>query len=463
LDPKGGIMNPNKMTITVIFLVFLFVPMGYANDISDSVDAKLKAAKRYLEGVSIATITDNIINEMAQRIPPDKRDDFLRFTKNVNKSVTIELLEKVTIESLVKVFTVEELNALAEFYGSKVGRSVMNKFGVYTAEAMSAIQQEIMRRFQELEREGYFKEYEERRDAETYFNRGGLYYKGGEYDQAISDFNKALEVNPNYAYAYRNRGNAYSSKGQDDQAILDYGRALEVNPRDALAYYNRGNAYGRKGQYDQAISDYNKALEINPRDALAYYNRGNAYDRKGRYDQAISDFNKAIEINPRYAEAYGNRGNAYSRKGQYDQAVSDFTKVLEINPGYARAYVSRGLTYYRKGEYDLAIMDYNRAIDINPQFVRAYNNLAWLFATAKEAGFRNGEKALELALKACELSNWSDPYHLGTLAAAYARTGDFENAIKWQGRALESPVFAKDKEAQQQLNLYRSHKAWPPD
>jgi hypothetical protein len=61
------------------------------------------------------------------------------------------------------------------------------------------------------------------------------------------------------------------------------------------------------------------------------------------------------------------------------------------------------------------------------------------------------------------LSNWKNPNHLGTLDAAYARTGDFANAIKWQEKALESPDYEKKEEAQERLNLYRSHKAWPPD
>ncbi|MEE8075142.1 MAG: tetratricopeptide repeat protein, partial [Candidatus Binatia bacterium] len=66
------------------------------------------------------------------------------------------------------------------------------------------------------------------------------------------------------AAAYNNRGNAYTRKGQYDQAISDFNKALEINPRDAKAYNDRGVSYARKGQYDQAVSDYNKALEINP-------------------------------------------------------------------------------------------------------------------------------------------------------------------------------------------------------
>jgi len=105
-----------------------------------------------------------------------------------------------------------------------------------------------------------------------------------------------MQTELNDAVAYNNRGNAYSDKGQYDQAISDYTKALEINPRYARPYYNRGSAYARKGQYDQAISDYTKALEINPRYARAYYNRGSAYARKGQYDKAWEDVHKAQDL-----------------------------------------------------------------------------------------------------------------------------------------------------------------------
>ena len=150
-----------------------------------------------------------------------------------------------------------------------------------------------------------------------------------------------------------------------------------------------------------------------------------------------------------------------NRKGEHERAISDYTKAIEINPKSAFAYTDRGLAYKRKGEYDLAISDYTKAIEINLKNAVAYNRLSWLFATAMAPGFRNGKKAVELALKACELSDWKNPGYLDTLAAAYARVGDFGNAVKWQEKALESPGLANNTEAQQRLNFYRERKPWP--
>ena len=164
------------------------------------------------------------------------------------------------------------------------------------------------------------------------------------------------------------KGVSYQDKGQWDKAIAEYNKAIEINPSYAEAYYNRGLAYAQgKGQFDKAISDWNKAIELNPSYAEAYNNRGNAYQAKGQYDRAISDYTKAIEINPSYAEAYYNRGVAYGRKGQYDQAISDCNKAIELNPSYAKAYYNRGVAHYFKGEYDKAWEDVHKAESLGYQ------------------------------------------------------------------------------------------------
>jgi Flp pilus assembly protein TadD len=90
------------------------------------------------------------------------------------------------------------------------------------------------------------------------------------------------------------------------------------------------------------------------------------------------------------------------------KAISDYTKALEINPRDAEAYYNRGIAYGEKGQYDEAISDYNKALEINPISAEAYNNLAWLLATANVTRFRNGEKALKLALKAWQLTDWKN-------------------------------------------------------
>jgi tetratricopeptide (TPR) repeat protein len=163
------------------------------------------------------------------------------------------------------------------------------------------------------------------------------------------------------------------------------------------------------------------------------------------------------------AEFYFNRGNEHEQKGRLDEAISDFSKGLKINPKDSRTYSNRGNIYRQKGQYDQAISDFNKALEINPKDTVAYNNLAWILATAKEPNVRNGQKAIEYASKACELTDWKNSNALDTLAAAYARVGDFGNAIKWQGKALEYSDISERNEVQQRLNSYREHRPWVDD
>ncbi|MCA2725390.1 MAG: tetratricopeptide repeat protein, partial [Microcystis sp. M048S1] len=173
--------------------------------------------------------------------------------------------------------------------------------------------------------------------AAWYYNRGNLYYYQQKYDLALSDYDKAIELNPNYAYAYYNRGNLYKNLQKYELALADYDKAIELNPNYAKAYYNRGVLYYDQKKYELALADWNKAIELNPNFTDAYYNRGNLYYNQQKYDLALSDYNKAIDINPNDAGAYLNRGGLYSYQQKYELALADFNKAIEINPNFAEA------------------------------------------------------------------------------------------------------------------------------
>ena len=93
-------------------------------------------------------------------------------------------------------------------------------------------------------------------------NRGTDYYEEDEYDRAILQFNRAIEINSGFAEAYCNRGTAYYAKYEYDKAISDYNNALEINPKDAMAYNNRGLAYYHTGEYDKAWNDVHQAQSM---------------------------------------------------------------------------------------------------------------------------------------------------------------------------------------------------------
>jgi tetratricopeptide (TPR) repeat protein len=125
-----------------------------------------------------------------------------------------------------------------------------------------------------------------------------------------------------------------------------------------------------------------------------------------------------------------------------------------------------GLDHLRRKEYPQAVSSFEKSVEADPEYPSARMTLARLLAMTEKRGLRNGKKAVELALKACELTEWKKPIYLDTLAAAYARTGDFEQAVKWQKKAIEGmKSFDQSfrREAQGRLRSYRNRKPVPPD
>ena len=198
-------------------------------------------------------------------------------------------------------------------------------------------------------------------------SRGITYADLGEHQKAISEFTKAMEIDPKYAHVHYNRGKVYHESKEYQKAISDYTKAIELDPEYVEAYYNRGNTYTYLSEYKKAIYDYTRAIEIDPKDAVAYSSRGITYADLGEYQKAISDYTKAIELNPEYAGAYSNRGFAYYESKEYQKAISDYTKAIELDPEYAGTYVRRGTAYLIIGEPQKAQRDFDMAIGLDPR------------------------------------------------------------------------------------------------
>ena len=246
-----------------------------------------------------------------------------------------------------------------------------------------------------------------------------------------------------------------------EAAIACFSEAIRLNPNDAIAYGNRGFAYGKTGDYERAIADFTEAIRLKPDFALAYYDRADAYDNQGEYERAIDDYTEAIRLKPQMADAYNNRGSAYLVQDAYDRAIDDFTEAIRLDPEHAKAFVNRGAAHAEKDQYPLAIDDYTEAIRLNPNQAGALNGLAWLLATCPDEKHWDGPKAVELATRACELTEWASPLALSTLAAAHAEAGAFDEAAKWQAKAIEAaPADSDPTAAQSRLELYQAGKPY---
>ena len=119
---------------------------------------------------------------------------------------------------------------------------------------------------------------------------------------------------PDFTF-YQKRAVGYVVKGEYDLAVADYGKIIELKPDDTSTYLNRGLAFYNKKSYDLAIADYNKAIELNPKEAIAYLNRGESHEKMGNLQKAISDYRKATEL-----DASNEMAKAYLQRLQAEQA-----------------------------------------------------------------------------------------------------------------------------------------------
>jgi Flp pilus assembly protein TadD len=157
---------------------------------------------------------------------------------------------------------------------------------------------------------------------------------------------------------------------------------------------------------------------------------------RGELDKALSEFNEAIRIDPDSASAYCCRALVWYDKQQFDRAIADSDESIRIDPKHAWAYNNRGNARAARGEYPRAIADYDEAIRLDPSLAAAYKNRAWILATCPNKVLRDGKRAVESAMRGCELTDWKDPAFLESLAAAHAEARDFDAAARAQARAI---------------------------
>jgi tetratricopeptide (TPR) repeat protein len=248
-----------------------------------------------------------------------------------------------------------------------------------------------------------------------------------------------------------------------------YWRNSESLWEHALAYtkdnYIAENSLGylllKKGDVDGAIAYCQKALELKPDFVDAHNNLGNALLRKGRVDEAIIQFQKALEIMPDNVDAYNDLGNALLKKGLVDEAIIQFKKALAVEPNNKIVRDNLENALLQKGSVDEVVIRYREALQATPDNAGVLNNLAWLLATCPDGRIRNGVQAVTYAQRACQLTQYSVAPLAGTLAAAYAEAGRYDEAIAMEEKACDLAAKAGDEDllrkSKELLALYKTH------
>ena len=191
--------------------------------------------------------------------------------------------------------------------------------------------------------------------AEAYLYLGRRKARQRNYDEAISDFNVALELQTDFADAYNERGTSYARLGKYSEALKNCSKAIDLSPETARFHDSRGNLHSEQGKHDKAIEDYGMAIEAEPTFGISWFN-----DRSGALG---SIFLTNVIFGQRRAPDYldhTHTGLAYSDEGNYDKAVAHYNRAIALNSEHAIAYNNRGMIYGRRGEFKRGLRTLNK-------------------------------------------------------------------------------------------------------
>ena len=216
--------------------------------------------------------------------------------------------------------------------------------------------------------------------------RSNAWRSVGDYENALIDLNKAIEVDnkgESLYLSYGLRGIVYGIIGNNHNAIIDYNKSIQLNPKYIVNYVERARISQKVGDIDKAIMDCERAINLGSNDEDVYCIRGMCYLQKGIYAQANVDFDKALSINKNSGNAYYCLGDMYSLIDKYDEAIDNYNKAVlltEEKSNLGLVYTRRGIAYMMKGDINQAIKDFKTSLELAPNTP-------------------NAAKALELAYK----------------------------------------------------------------
>ncbi len=292
----------------------------------------------------------------------------------------------------------------------------------------------------------------------------GAYVQTGYWQNSEKLWTHTLACTSDNAVADYNYGTMLAESGKLDEAIAQFQKAVDLLPDHAAAWNNLGYAYMEKSRVADAVNSLQRALAVQPDFPDAHNNLGRAYAYVGRYRDAAAQYELAIKEQPNLADAHFNYGNLFVRAGGIKEAINQYEVVLAIKPDHAEAQSVLATLLFNSGRTNEAIEHFEKALKIQPDLAQArddLNRIAMKMAASAQAPERNGPRALELAQLLVSVSQGTNPVYLATLAAAQAETGQFGEAAANVSKAQKMAADGGETEAAdflgRQLKLYEAH------
>ncbi len=204
---------------------------------------------------------------------------------------------------------------------------------------------------------------------------------------------------------------------------------------------------------------FTQVIRMNTRETWGWIQRGTAWRGLGQLDRAVNDYNRSLRINPGSSATFFFRGVVWQIEKDFNRAISDFTQAIWLKPQSDFAFIARGKIWQSLKEYEKALNDFDEAIRLDPKSPIGYRNKAYLLAVSSNDRIRGVAKAQELMKIAVELRKGS-PSNDATLGVIAAALGNFDDAVRFQRKALEDPVYAGSEgvAARERLKAYEQKK-----
>ncbi|MEW5988831.1 MAG: tetratricopeptide repeat protein, partial [Chloroflexota bacterium] len=204
---------------------------------------------------------------------------------------------------------------------------------------------------------------------------GNVYRATGRQAEAQAAYQQAIRLDPTYAIPHSGLGALLVESGRHGEALDAYQKAIELDPHHPAPLTGLGQTFLGVGQVKPAIEAYQKAIEIDPADAISHCGLGDAYTQLGQYEAAVAAYEQALAGDPKLAAAYNGRANVYTLQGRHREAVEAYRQAIALNPHYMAAHCGLGSLYLSLGRSEEAAASYQQALAIDPRLPAAHYGL----------------------------------------------------------------------------------------
>ena len=264
--------------------------------------------------------------------------------------------------------------------------------------------------------------------AKDFIDKGNIYYDDGKFREAISQYKRALNIEPDDIDVLINIGLGYRHLEEYDKAIEYYDKVLDIEPENKVAINNKGYSYECLKETDKAIELYKKSLKIDPAYDIPLVNLSNIYFNEKQYEKVIEIFDRALELDPLNSANWVDLGRAYRYLEKYDDAINSYLKALELDKHDKIAWNNIGFAFFKQNKFDKAIEAYTKSLQIDWLYDLPFSNLIKIYKKMIEE--KNDDSI-----------TWKNVAYGFYLAKAYRRAIDASN------RSLEiEPDFIEAKQ-----------------